>query len=48
MNDGKGSLDQVALLNATAMNEVVTEEVEELKLVAGERGVLGDELVYRA
>jgi hypothetical protein len=45
MNDSKWSLDEVALLNASAVNEVVTEEVEELKLVAGELGMLDNELI---
>ena len=47
MNDSEWSLDQVALLNASAVNEVVTEEVEELKLVAGELGMLDNEPIDR-
>jgi hypothetical protein len=45
MNNSEWSLDQVALLNASAVNEVVAEEVKELKLTAGEPGMLDNELI---
>src|ERR1700682_4581870 len=47
MDDGKGCLDQVTLLNAAAMNKVVAQQIQELKLAARERTVFGDELVNR-
>ena len=38
-------MDQVAFLHTAAINQEVAKEAEELKLVAGQRGMLGDELV---
>jgi hypothetical protein len=47
VNDRKRSLDQVTLLNTATMNKVVTEEIEKLKLVAGECAMLCYELINR-
>jgi hypothetical protein len=47
MNDSKWSLNQIAFLNTSAVDEVVAEEIEKLKLMAGQLWVLNNKLIYR-
>ena len=48
VDDGKWGLNQVALADAAAINQVIAEQIQELELMAVERGMLGNELVNRA
>jgi len=47
MNNGKRGLDQVTLFDITAFDQEITHQSQKLKLMAIERGVLGDELIDR-
>ena len=48
VENGKGRLDEVALFESATFDQEFAQEAEKLKLVTGERGVLGDELVNGA